>query len=90
MIVKVDYVSDSCFMEPHSPEPRAAWQHSYGQPHLSRSSYPSFLSLPETLRLHLGFLARGFVDASRWDITVKTVYSWVLESLKSLELLTWT
>ncbi|KAF8515882.1 etoposide-induced protein 2.4-domain-containing protein [Gautieria morchelliformis] len=59
----------------HSRQPRAPWHRSHGQVHLSRSSYPSFLPLPETLRLHLGFLTRGFMDASRWDITVKTVYS---------------
>jgi len=39
----------------------------------SRSSYPSFMSLPETLKLHLGFLFHGFLDAFRWDYTVKSI-----------------
>ncbi|KAF8520173.1 etoposide-induced protein 2.4-domain-containing protein [Hysterangium stoloniferum] len=39
----------------------------------SRSSYPTFISLPETLRLHLGFLLHGLMDAFRWDFTVKSI-----------------
>ncbi|EJD06071.1 uncharacterized protein FOMMEDRAFT_119581 [Fomitiporia mediterranea MF3/22] len=39
----------------------------------ARASYPSFLSLPETLSYQLSWLWKGFVDASRWDIVVSTV-----------------
>ena len=39
----------------------------------SRSSYPTFLSLQDTIWLQLGFAARGLVDAFRWDVVFKLV-----------------
>ena len=36
----------------------------------ARSSYPSFLSLPETIALQLSWAWRGLVDASRWDVVL--------------------
>ncbi|KAI0060794.1 hypothetical protein BV25DRAFT_1992601 [Artomyces pyxidatus] len=41
----------------------------------ARSSYPTFLSLPDTLKLQAGWAWRGLVDAFRWDIVVKLVLS---------------
>ncbi|KIJ44175.1 hypothetical protein M422DRAFT_168965 [Sphaerobolus stellatus SS14] len=39
-----------------------------------KSAYPSFISLPESLKLHLGYFIRGLVDAFRWDFTIKTIH----------------
>ena len=39
----------------------------------ARASYPSFLSLTETLLLQLSWAWRGLVDAFRWDIVISTV-----------------
>ncbi|KAL5529010.1 hypothetical protein ACEPAG_4984 [Sanghuangporus baumii] len=41
----------------------------------AKSSYPSFLSLSETLSLQLLWSWKGLVDAFRWDIVVSTVAS---------------
>ncbi|GJJ12244.1 hypothetical protein Clacol_006485 [Clathrus columnatus] len=38
-------------------------------------AYPKFISLPETLKLHLSFMIRGVWDACRWDVTFKTIHS---------------
>ncbi|KAG9100662.1 hypothetical protein FS749_013898 [Ceratobasidium sp. UAMH 11750] len=46
----------------------------YGTPyHASASTYPKFLPFLETARLQLGFFARGFLDANRWDRVVSVV-----------------
>jgi len=39
------------------------------------SGYPLFLSLQETLSLHLQWILHGLVDASRWDIVLRVVWS---------------
>ncbi|KAF8590490.1 hypothetical protein K439DRAFT_1381895 [Ramaria rubella] len=61
-----------------SSKSRAGWQPGHkntlsAAP--SRYSYPSFIPFPDTLKLHLSFLRRGIVDASRWDVTIQLVYS---------------
>ncbi|KAG8739044.1 hypothetical protein FRC10_006239 [Ceratobasidium sp. 414] len=46
----------------------------YGTPYqASASTYPKFLPLVETARLQLGFFAKGFLDANRWDRVVSVV-----------------
>ncbi|TDL27609.1 hypothetical protein BD410DRAFT_740801 [Rickenella mellea] len=39
----------------------------------ARSSYPQFLSLPETLKLQVSWALKGLLDAFRWDIVFTTV-----------------
>lgn len=39
----------------------------------SAATYPKFLSLLETVKLQVGFFARGLLDANRWDRVVKIV-----------------
>ncbi|KIY66291.1 hypothetical protein CYLTODRAFT_377968 [Cylindrobasidium torrendii FP15055 ss-10] len=39
----------------------------------SRSTYPNFLSLQETLRLQLGFALAGLREGLRWDIVISAV-----------------
>ena len=39
----------------------------------SRSTYPNFLSLQDTLRVHVSCAWRGLVDASRWDTVIRLV-----------------
>ncbi|KII89010.1 hypothetical protein PLICRDRAFT_139174 [Plicaturopsis crispa FD-325 SS-3] len=51
---------------PASPVPRA---------YSSRTSYPSFLSLSETIQLQLNFARHGLTDAFRWDTVVQLVYT---------------
>lgn len=41
----------------------------------ARSSYPTFLSLPETATLQSSWAWRGLVDAFRWDVVLSTVLS---------------
>ncbi|KAI0747673.1 etoposide-induced protein 2.4-domain-containing protein [Daedaleopsis nitida] len=41
----------------------------------SRSSYPTFLSLQETVWLQLQCAGRGFMDAFRWDMVLRLVAS---------------
>ncbi|KAF7972653.1 hypothetical protein HWV62_17328 [Athelia sp. TMB] len=41
----------------------------------SRSLYPTFLSLPDTVKLQLLSASRGLLEAFRWDIVVSTVTS---------------
>lgn len=47
--------------------------YSYSHQHqLSRSAYPTFLSLQETIKLQLTWASRGVLEAFRWDVVVKT------------------
>ncbi|KAI6103544.1 hypothetical protein F5141DRAFT_1189857 [Pisolithus sp. B1] len=41
----------------------------------SRAAYPSFLSLYETIWIHIKCLLRGLFDAFRWDLVVRTATS---------------
>ncbi|OAX39185.1 hypothetical protein K503DRAFT_769719 [Rhizopogon vinicolor AM-OR11-026] len=41
----------------------------------SRSAYPTFLSLQDTLKLQLTWASKGMLDAFRWDVVVKTATS---------------
>lgn len=43
----------------------------------SRSQYPSFLSVQDTLQLQLSCAWRGLLDAFRWDVVISTVTRWV-------------
>ncbi|KAG1756470.1 etoposide-induced protein 2.4-domain-containing protein [Suillus paluster] len=45
------------------------------QHQLSRSAYPIFLSLQETIKLQLTWASRGILEAFRWDVVVKTATS---------------
>ncbi|GBE82613.1 etoposide-induced protein 2.4-domain-containing protein [Sparassis latifolia] len=68
---------------PYRPRPPSAYSPSAApsfvshasRPSLSRSSYPSFLSLYETARVQLACAAQGLLDAFRWDIVVRLVAS---------------
>lgn len=42
----------------------------------SRSSYPSFLSIQDSLRLQLNWAWRGLYDAFRWNIVISTISGW--------------
>ena len=44
----------------------------------ARELYPSFLSLPETLKHQLSWALRGLADAFRWDIVISTALGSVL------------
>lgn len=41
----------------------------------SRSAYPTFISLQETIKLQLTWASRGTLEAFRWDVVVKTATS---------------
>lgn len=41
----------------------------------SRAAYPSFLSLHETVWIHVKCLSRGLFDAFRWDLVIRTATS---------------
>ncbi|KAI6005486.1 hypothetical protein EDD15DRAFT_2384263 [Pisolithus albus] len=41
----------------------------------SRAAYPSFLSLHETVWIHIKCLSRGLFDAFRWDLVIRTATS---------------
>ncbi|KAI0317863.1 etoposide-induced protein 2.4-domain-containing protein [Amylostereum chailletii] len=41
----------------------------------ARTSYPTFLTLQDTLTLQIGWAWRGLVDASRWDVVLRVVTS---------------
>lgn len=43
----------------------------------ARNAYPTFLSLPETLKLQVIWAWRGLLDANRWDFVISTVYGYV-------------
>lgn len=50
--------------------------YSYSHQHqLSRSAYPTFLSLHETIKLQLTWASRGILEAFRWDVVVRTATS---------------
>ncbi|KAG2078007.1 hypothetical protein BDR04DRAFT_1087705 [Suillus decipiens] len=50
--------------------------YSYSHQHqLSRSAYPTFLSLQETIKLQLTWASRGILEAFRWDVVVRTATS---------------
>lgn len=50
--------------------------YSYSHQHqLSRSAYPTFLSLQETIKLQLTWASRGILEAFRWDVVVKIATS---------------
>ena len=53
----------------------------YGPAQSSRSLYPSFLPVQDTLLLQLSCAWRGLVDAFRWDVVVSTVARCVLVCL---------
>ena len=36
----------------------------------ARASYPVFLSIPDTLKLQIGWAWRGLMDAFRWDVVI--------------------
>ena len=39
----------------------------------SRTSYPVFIPLTETLLLHLDWAKAGLIDAFRWDYAMKLI-----------------
>jgi hypothetical protein len=74
------YVPPSAVNQP----PQPAYEHrttpSMDQrTHVSaRESYPTFLPFAESLKLQAGWALRGLVDASRWDIVVRLLATYVL------------
>ncbi|KAI0928059.1 hypothetical protein AcW2_004192 [Taiwanofungus camphoratus] len=60
---------------PPRPRPPTAYVAPGNSSYLSRSMYPSFLSLHDTVRLQLACAGRGLVDAFRWDTVVRLVAS---------------
>ncbi|KAH8117588.1 etoposide-induced protein 2.4-domain-containing protein [Phellopilus nigrolimitatus] len=65
---------------PRSCSPLGSTRHDTGYHYQNstsqaRASYPTFLSLPETLSLQFSWAWRGLVDAFRWDIVISTIFS---------------
>lgn len=59
---------------PPSPSSQYGTGNTKPSPDHARTEYPSFMSFSETLLLQLSWLWKGFLDASRWDTVIATVY----------------
>ena|ERR1700722_9036474 len=58
---------------------RSHWQPVHESHHSSRSAYPSFLSVSETISLQLQSSSKGISDAFRWKVVGLTIAGYVLQ-----------